>query len=390
MVIKPKVRDFICTTAHPDGCGKNVKLQIEETRRQGIFDGPKRVLVIGASTGYGLSSRIALAFGSGAATLGVMFERPASGHRTATPGWYNTKTFEKEAAAAGLYAKTINGDAFSKEVKDQVIEAIRADLGTVDLVVYSLAAPKRTTANGVTYSSVLKTVGEPYTNKSLNLRTNEVYDMTIPSAAPEEIEATVKVMGGEDWMDWMEALSQAEVLAPEVATVAYSYIGPEVTYPIYFKGTIGQAKEHLYRTAEEINSRFGEQGVFACISINKALVTQASSAIPVVPLYLALLYRVMKEKGIHEDGIAQMNRLFRKKLPNGRPVETDPEGRIRLDDLEMREDVQKEAIGRWERVTTENVKELTDLDGYWKDFYHMFGFEFDGVDYDRDVDLEVE
>ncbi len=390
MIIKPKVRDFICTTAHPDGCRKNVELQIEETRRQGSFDGPKKVLVIGSSTGYGLSSRIALAFGAGAATLGVMFERPASGHRTATPGWYNTKAFEAAAADEGLYAKTINGDAFSREVKDQVIEAIRADLGTVDLVVYSLAAPKRTTADGVTYSSVLKTVGEPYTNKSLNLRTNEVYDMTIPPAEPEEVEATVKVMGGEDWLDWIAALSTAGVLAPKAFTAAYSYIGPEVTYPIYYRGTIGQAKEHLYQTALEINRRFGEEGVFACISINKALVTQASSAIPVVPLYLALLYRVMKEKGIHEDGIAQMNRLFRTKLVNGQPTETDKEGRIRLDDWEMREDVQKEAIGRWERVTTENVRELTDLEGYWKDFYHMFGFEFDGVDYERNVDLEAE
>jgi enoyl-[acyl-carrier protein] reductase/trans-2-enoyl-CoA reductase (NAD+) len=387
MVVKPKVREFICTTAHPAGCAKNVKNQLETVEKGGVLEnGPKKVLIIGSSTGYGLATRIVTAFGARAATLGVMFERQAQGKRTATPGWYNTKALEQEAKAEGLYAKTINGDAFSREVKEEAIRLIKEDLGKVDLIVYSLAAPKRMTEEGVLYSSTLKTTGEPFTNKSLNLKDNTVGEKTVDCANEEEIFNTVKVMGGEDWMDWMKALAEAGVLEEGAKTVAYSYIGPELTYPIYNQGTIGQAKKHLAKTAKEITDTFGGLGVKGYISVNKALVTQASAAIPIVPLYIAIMYDVMKKKGIHEGCLEQIYRLFREKDFMGAP-EVDEQGFIRLDDWELREDVQNEIMRRYGEVTTENVKELADIEGYWEDFYQMFGFHVDGVDYEADVEV---
>lgn len=387
MIVEPKVREFICTTAHPVGCYENVKNQIAYVKNQGIVEGPKKVLVIGASTGYGLASRITAAFGCQADTLGIMFERPSNGKRTATPGWYNTAAFEKEAEAAGLYAKSINGDAFSKEVKEQAIEMIRKDLGQVDLVVYSLAAPRRTTADGVTWSSSLKTTDAPFTEKSLDLRTNTIVTKTVEPAEEGELEGTIKVMGGEDWMDWMDALHEAGVLAENAVTVAYSYIGPKLTYPIYNDGTIGQAKKHLTKTANEINEKYPD--VKAYISVNKALVTQASSAIPIVPLYFAILYKVMKEQGTHEGCIQQISRLFHDKL-FVKIIPVDEEGRIRMDDWELSDEVQNAVMKCWKEVTTENVEQISDIEGYWQDFYQMFGFKLDGVDYSEDVNIEVQ
>lgn len=387
MIIEPKIRDFICTTAHPTGCAQNVKEQIEYTKKQGEKTGPKKVLIIGCSSGYGLSSRIACAYTFGADTLGVMFEKPSNGKRTATAGYYNTKAFEQEATKDGLYAKTINGDAFSREVKEEVIETIKSDLGKIDMIIYSLAAPRRKMEDGTTYTSALKTVGETFSNKSLNLRNNEVVTASISSATEEEITSTIKVMGGEDWQDWIQALYDADVMAEHVTTIAYSYIGPELTYPVYYEGTIGNAKKHLYQTSDRLNDLWKENGLTAYVSVNKALVTQSSAAIPIVPLYIAILYRVMKDLNLHEGCIEQINRLFHEKL-NGEPI-VDSEGRIRLDDFELRQDVQDEIMRRWQLVNTENVKDLADIDGYWKDFYQIFGFAFDGVDYSKDVNLEM-
>ncbi len=386
MIVEPKVKGFICITAHPEGCKESVKRQIAYAKEHTKEGCPKKVLVIGSSTGYGLASRISAAYVGGAATLGIMFEREAAGKRTATPGYYNTKAFEEFAAADGLYAKTINGDAFSKEIKEEAIRVIKEELGKVDMVVYSLAAPRRAMADGSVFQSVLKTTGSEFTEKSWNVDTNVVSEVTIPSATEEEVEATIKVMGGEDWMDWMDALKEGDVLADDVVTVAYSYIGPELTYPVYNHGTIGMAKKHLYESSLKINEKYGDAGVRAYISVNKALVTQASSAIPVVPLYFVSLYKVMKEKGIHEGCIEQMVRLFTDKL-FAENIVTDEKGQIRLDDWEMREDVQKEVMDVWANVTAENIRELADVDGYWEDFYHLFGFKFDNVDYTKDVEV---
>lgn len=385
MIVKPKVRGFICTTAHPSGCKKNIENQIAYTKSKGEFNGPKKVLVIGSSTGYGLASRISLAFGAKADTLGIMFEKNATEKRTATPGFYNTKAFEEVAAKDGLYAKTINGDAFSKEIKDKTIEMIKSDLGKVDCVIYSLAAPRRTMADGTIYSSVLKTVGEAFTEKNLDLRTNQITTATIEPATDEEVEATVKVMGGEDWIDWIDALSLAGVLEDNAITVAYSYIGPKLTYPVYCHGTIGKAKEHLYTSSLKINDKYKGK-LKAYVSVNKALVTQASCAIPIVPLYITILYKVMKEMGIHEDCIMQMNRLFREKLPSA-DTNTDSEGRIRLDDFELREDVQNKVSEIWKTIDSDNLTQYVDLDGYWDSFYQMFGFRFEDIDYDADVQI---
>lgn len=387
MVVEPKVKGFICTTAHPTGCEKNVQGQISYIKKQGSIEGAKKVLVIGASTGYGLASRITAAFGMGAATIGVLFDKEASGKRTATPGYYNTKAFDEEAKKAGLYAKSINGDAFSKEIKEQVINTIKTDLGKVDLVVYSLASPRRTTPDGTSYVSVLKTVGEPFTQKNWNLKDDTVSDATISSATDEEIQATIKVMGGEDWMDWMDALVAADAIEDNATTIAYSYIGPELTYPIYHEGTIGQAKQHLADSAIAITKKQDAKGIKAYVSVNKALVTQASAAIPVVPLYLAVLYKVMKEKNIHEGCIEQMSRLFQNKVYGTDGVVLESDGMIHVDDWEMREDVQTAVMDVWKDISSDNLLELADTQGYWDDFYQMFGFRVDGVDYSLDVEV---
>lgn len=387
MVIEPKIRDFICTTAHPLGCQEHVRRQIETVKVRGKMAGPKKVLILGASTGYGLAARIAAAYGAGASTLGVMYERPAAGRRTATAGWYNTAAFERFAAADGLYAKTVNGDAFSEPVKQEVIARIREDLGKVDMVVYSLAAPRRATADGTVYSSVLKTVGAPFSSKSIDLKNRAVVDATIEPASDEEIAATVKVMGGEDWKGWIDALVEADVIEDGAVTLAFSYIGPRLTYPVYYDGTIGMAKKHLYETAKQLTQEYASKNIKAVISVNKALVTQASAAIPIVPLYITILYRVMKQKGLHEGCIEQMDRLLREKLRGGEAV-VDEEGMIRLDDYEMRGDVQQSVMQAWESVTTGSIGQWADIDGYWEDFYHMFGFKFENVDYTQDVPID--
>ncbi len=383
MIITPKVRGFICTTAHPDGCKAAVREQIEYVKAHKHADGPKKVLVIGASMGYGLASRITAAYSFGAATIGVIFDKPASGARTASSGWYNTAAFEELAREDGLYAKTVNGDAYSEEIKQQTIAMIKNDLGKVDLVVYSLAAPRRTMADGSTYTSVLKTVGEPYTNKTIDLKNRIVSDITVTPASDEEIAATVKVMGGEDWKAWIDALKAAGALSDNAVTVAYSYIGPEITHPMYADGSIGKAKDHLFATSKEITA----QGVKAYISVNKALVTQSSAAIPIVPLYISILYKVMKEHNVHEGCIEQMYRLLNEKLYNDSgEVVADDQGRIRLDDLEMQPEIQSEVDKLWSTITTENLDTHADLDGYFSDFYKLFGFGIEGVDYEADTD----
>jgi enoyl-[acyl-carrier protein] reductase/trans-2-enoyl-CoA reductase (NAD+) len=390
MIIAPKIRGFICTTAHPEGCAKHVAEQIAVVKSRGLIEnGPKRVLVIGSSTGYGLSSRIAAAFGSNAATFGVFFERPGEADRTATAGWYNTRAFEQEAAAAGLYARSINGDAFSNEIKSEVIAAIKADLGQIDLVIYSLASPRRTDPNtGEVYKSVLKPIGLSYTNKNLNTTTGVVNAITIEPAEGDDIRQTVAVMGGEDWELWTDALMEAGVLAEGVQTLAYSYIGPEVTWPIYKNGTIGRAKEDLERVQRALDAKLASIHGKAWVSVNKALVTQASSAIPVVPLYISLLYKVMKAEGTHEDCIEQMDRLLRDRLYNGKP-QPDEAGRIRVDDWEMAPQVQKLVGECWEEVNTENFTTLGDFAGYQSSFLRLFGFGLEGVDYAADTDPAV-
>lgn len=386
MVVEPKVKGFICTTAHPKGCEESVRRQIECTKKFGRAEGPKKVLVIGSSTGYGLASRIAVTYGYGADTIGVAFERESNGKRTATAGWYNTKAFEKIAGEDGYYAKSFNGDGFSREMKDEVIQCIKEDFGKVDMVVYSMAAPRRTLPSGTTVSSVLKTVGEPFTNKTLDLRTNEIKEVTVPEADEDEIKATIQVMGGGDWRDWIMSLYDAGVLAEGAVTLAYSYIGPVVTHAIYKDGSIGQAKKHLYDTSVELMNKYKDIGLKAYISVNKALVTQSSAAIPIVPLYISMLYKVMKEKGLHEGCIEQMNRLFLEKLAGG-VVQTDEAGRIRLDDYEMKEEVQNRIAEVWDSVDTESIKDLGDIKGYWDEFYNMFGFGYDNVDYSEDVEI---
>lgn len=385
MVVEPKVKGFICTTAHPKGCEESVRRQIECTKRHGQVEGPKKVLVIGASTGYGLASRIAVTYGYGADTIGVAFERESNGKRTATAGWYNTMAFEKFAKEDGYYAKTFNGDGFSSQMKEDVIECIKKDFGQVDMIIYSMAAPRRTLPDGTTVSSVLKTVGEPFTNKTIDLRTNEIKEVTVPEANEEEVKATVKVMGGEDWKDWITALNDAGVIKEGAMTLAYSYIGPVVTHAIYKDGSIGQAKKHLYDTSVELTKEFSNIGLKAYISVNKALVTQSSAAIPIVPLYISLLYKVMKEAGLHEGCIEQMNRLFLDKLVG--EVETDESGRIRLDDYEMKDEVQDKIARVWNEVDSDTIKELGDIKGFWDEFYQMFGFGYENVDYTEDVEI---
>jgi enoyl-[acyl-carrier protein] reductase / trans-2-enoyl-CoA reductase (NAD+) len=389
MIIKPKVRGFVCVTAHPAGCAAHVGEWISHVKSKGpIKNGPKKVLVIGASTGYGLASRVTAAFGSGAATLGIFYERPSEEGRTATPGWYNTIGFTKAAHAAGLYAKNINGDAFSNDIKTQAIETIRRDLGQVDLVIYSLASPRRVhPKSGLVHKSVLKPVGAPYTNKTVDTDKGIVSSVTIEPASEQEIADTITVMGGEDWEMWMNALADAKLLAPGAQSVAYSYIGPEVTWAIYKNGTIGLAKNDLERAAKSIDSLLrANGGGKAFISVNKALVTQASSAIPVVPLYIAILYKIMKAQGTHEGCIEQMQRLFSTQIyaPSGPTL--DEAGRVRVDDLEMKPDVQSSVARIWPGVTTETLGESTDIAGYRSEFLKLFGFGLAGINYEADIE----
>jgi enoyl-[acyl-carrier protein] reductase/trans-2-enoyl-CoA reductase (NAD+) len=388
MIVAPKIRGFICTTAHPDGCAKHVAEQIAVVRKRGpIAKGPKKVLVIGASAGYGLASRIAAAFGSDAATLGVFFEKTGEADRTGTAGWYNSAAFEKEAAAAGLYARSFNGDAFSDAMKAEVIAAIKADLGQVDCVIYSLASPRRThPKSGEVFKSALKPIARSYTNKNLNTTTGVVGEVTIQPAEGDDVAQTVAVMGGEDWEMWIDALLAENLIAPGTQTLAYSYIGPDLTWPIYKNGTIGKAKEDLERVQRELDAKLAPLGGKAWVSVNKALVTQASSAIPVVPLYISLLYKVMKADGSHEDCIEQMDRMFRERLYNDGDPQPDEAGRIRLDDWEMAPAVQQLVIDRWHQVNTENLKELADFDGYQASFLRLFGFGLEGVDYAAETD----
>lgn len=391
MIIEPRMRGFICLTSHPKGCEQNVKNQIAYVKSKDPIDGAKRVLVIGASTGFGLASRISSAFGCNAATIGVFFEKPASEGKTASPGWYNSAAFENEAHHAGLYAKSINGDAFSKEVKQQTIEMIKADLGQIDLVIYSLASPVRMhPETGVLHRSTLKPIGGTFTNKTVDFHTGNVTQVSIEPANQEDIDNTVVVMGGEDWSMWMNDLKNAGVLAPGATTIAYSYIGPAVTEAVYRKGTIGRAKDHLEATAFSITDALKDIGGKAFVSVNKALVTQASSAIPVIPLYISLLYKIMKADGIHEGCIEQIQRLYSQRLYTGKDVPTDDNGRIRIDDWEMRDDVQEKVAKLWEEATTETLPEIGDLAGYKQDFLNLFGFGFSGVDYDADTNEMVD
>jgi enoyl-[acyl-carrier protein] reductase/trans-2-enoyl-CoA reductase (NAD+) len=386
MIIEPRMRGFICLTAHPKGCEQNVANQINYVKSKGPVDGPKKVLVIGASTGFGLASRITSAFTSNASTIGVYFEKESSEGKTASPGWYNTAAFEKQAQQAGLYAKSINGDAFSNEIKQKTIDLIKADLGQVDLIIYSLASPVRTDpATGIMHKSVLKPIGSVFQNKTVDFHTGKVTDVTIQPANEEDIANTVAVMGGDDWMMWMDAMKKENLLAPNAMTIAYSYIGPGLTEAVYRKGTIGRAKDHLEATAFRITDKFKDSGLKAYVSVNKALVTQASSAIPVIPLYISLLYKIMKKEGIHEGCIEQIHRLFKDRLFTGKSIPTDNQGRIRIDDWEMRKDVQDKVAGLWAQATTETLPAIGDLEGYRTDFYNLFGFKVDGIDYTQDV-----
>jgi enoyl-[acyl-carrier protein] reductase/trans-2-enoyl-CoA reductase (NAD+) len=387
MIVKPRIRGFICTTAHPAGCAAHVREQIDFVKEHGAMDaGVKNVLVLGASGGYGLASRIVAGFGCGAATLGVSFEKPPTDSRTATAGWYNNVAFEEAAAAEGLYAKTLDGDAFSDAMKDRVVETIRADLGQIDMLVYSLASPVRQhPKTGELHRSAIKPLGEPVHIKTLNVDKGEVHEVDLDPATEEETRATVAVMGGEDWEMWVDALANAGVLAPGFRTLAFTYIGSELTWPIYWKGTLGKAKEDLDRTAAALRRRLEGLDGDARVATLKAIVSQASAAIPVVPLYASLLFKVMKEQGNHEDTIAHIYRLFADRLAAG-DLNLDEEGRIRLDEVELSAPVQDEVRRRWPLVTTDNLDELADLPGFREDFLRIFGFGIDGVDYEADQD----
>lgn len=385
MIIEPKIRGFVCITAHPEGCAKKVGEEIAKAKASPIENGPKKVLVIGASTGYGLSSRITAAFSCGASTLGVFFERPSLKGKPASAGWYNTVAFEAEAEQAGLYAKSINGDAFSDDLKAEVIRTIKDDWGTVDCVIYSLASPRRTDPKtDITYKSCLKPIGQDFSNLSLDTSKGIIESVSLEPASEEDIAHTVKVMGGEDWELWMDALAQAGLLKPETKTVAYSYIGPEVTWPVYKNGTIGTAKLDVERASQALAKK---HGIESYVSVNKAVVTQASSAIPVVPLYISILFKVMKAKGTHEGCIEQIIRLFKERVYGG-ALQLDAVGRIRIDDWEMDPQVQAEVASIWPTVTSENLSELSDFSGYQKEFLELFGFGLEGVDYSKPVEVD--
>ena len=386
MVIQPKIRGFICTNAHPVGCAEHVKEQIEYVKTLGpVANGPKNVLVVGASTGYGLASRITATFGSNAKTLGVFFEKEPTESKTGSAGWYNTAAFEQAANAAGVWNKHINGDAFTDELKAQAIDIIRSEMGKIDLVVYSLAAPRRKDpVTGEVFSSVLKPIGQSYTARTLNTTKREIEDVSVDPANDDEIYQTVKVMGGEDWERWLDQLNAAGVLADNCQTVAYTYIGKELTWPIYGKATIGKAKEDLDRAAAAITAKLTDKKGKAYVASLKALVTQASSAIPIMPLYISLLYRVMKEEGTHEGCIEQINGLFRQGLYHSNPV-MDEAGRLRQDGKELSDHIQQAVKDLWGQVTTDTIDTLTDYKGYHNEFLRSFGFGYSHVDYDADV-----
>jgi len=392
MIIKPRTRGFICTTAHPEGCAAQVRQQIEYVQARPAIQGPRNALIIGASAGYGLAARIVAAFGAGANTIGIYRQGERSGGRTASAGWYNSAAFVQAAQQAGLKSFSVTGDAFADETKAKAVETIRRELGQVDLVVYSVATARRTNPRtGETSTSVLKPIGKPYTNKTVNFHDGEVSLITLEPATEEEIQGTVDVMGGDDWQMWIDALREGGVLAPNATTISYSYIGPDLTQAIYRQGSIGQAKDHLEATAKHLHEQLSPGGGRAYVTVGKALVTQSSSAIPVVPLYISALYKVMKEKGIHEGCIEQMYRLFADRLysPESATVPVDEEGRIRIDDWEMRGDVQQEVAKIWDALTSENIYDLTDLEGYRREFFQLFGFETDGIDYEAEVDPNV-
>ena len=389
MIIKPRVRGFMCITTHPTGCEANVKNQIDYIKRQGSIDAPKRVLVIGSSTGYGLAARITAAFGGGASTLGIFFEKPGTERKPGTAGWYNSAAFHQFAEQEGLYAKSINGDAFSTEVKEKAIATIKQDLGQVDLVIYSLAAPRRQhPVSGEVFNSTLKPVGKSVTMRGINTDKEEIQEFSLDAASEQEISDTVAVMGGEDWQMWIDALGQAGVLADGAKTTAFTYIGEKITWDLYWDGTIGQAKKDLDSKVLSIREQLASNGGDARVSVLKAVVTQASSAIPIMPLYLAMLFKEMKANGTHEGCIEQLYRLFTECLYSTSP-RTDEVGRLRVDELEMQPEIQASVAQAWANISTENLAELTDFTGYKKEFLNLFGFEMDGVDYNADVNPEV-
>jgi enoyl-[acyl-carrier protein] reductase/trans-2-enoyl-CoA reductase (NAD+) len=393
MIIKPKIRGFICTTTHPVGCEANVKEQIELTKAKGkIAKGPKRVLVVGSSSGYGLSSRIAAAFGSDAATIGVFFEKPSSDTKPGTAGWYNTAAFDKFAKAQGLYSKSINCDAFSHEAKQKVIELIKQDLGQIDMVVYSLASPVRKLPDtGELIRSSLKPIGQSYKATAVDTNKDTIIETSVEPATEQEIADTVTVMGGEDWELWMSALSDAGVLSDDCKTVAYSYIGTELTWPIYWHGALGKAKMDLDRAAHALNDKLAVKGGSANVAVLKSVVTQASSAIPVMPLYIAMVFKKMRQEGLHEGCMDQIYRMFTERLyrADGQAPAVDDAQRLRLDDWELREDIQQHCRDLWPQVTTENLSELADYMEYKAEFLKLFGFGIEGIDYDADVDTNV-
>ena len=390
MIIRPRVRGFVCVTTHPTGCTRNVEAQIAHAKANPIANPPRSVLVLGSSTSYGLGTRIALGFGGRAATFGVFFDRPPKARKTGTAGWYNTAAFEEAAAKAGLQSACHNGDAFSHEAKERVVAALK-DFPPVDCVVNSLAAPRRTHPDtGQRFTSVLKPIGEAYQSRTLNTDRAEVTDVQLDAATQDEVDSTVAVMGGEDWRMWMDALRDGGVLAPACRTFAYSYIGPELTWPIYRDGAIGQAKADLHRTADELHAELSRSGGGAHIAIMKAVVTQASAAIPVVPLYVSILFKIMKEKGDHEGPMEQARRLYGTKVYGDAGIRADENRFIRLDDLEMKPETQAAVMRAWDSISTETLRTSSDFDGYRSAFLRLFGFDVPGVDYGADVDTMVE
>ena len=390
MIIKPRVRGFMCITTHPTGCDANVLNQINYIKNQATVDMPKRVLVIGSSTGYGLAARISAAFGGGASTLGIFFEKPGTERKPGTAGWYNSAAFHKYAEQDGLYAKSINGDAFSNEVKQQAIDIIKEDLGQIDLVIYSLAAPRRQHPDtGEVYNSTLKPIGKNVTMQGINTDKEQVQEFTLEAATQHDIDQTVAVMGGDDWQMWIDALDSAGVLAEGFKTTAFTYIGEKITWDLYWDGTIGQAKKDLDKKVLAIREKLQAKGGDARVSVLKAVVTQASSAIPIMPLYLAMLFKEMKQKGTHEGCIEQLYRLFTECLYHDSP-RTDEEGRLRVDELEMDPEIQAIIAQNWASISDDNLSEFADFESYKREFLNLFGFEIAGVDYDADVNPEVD